>query len=51
MKTSDIDTILYYLRKVFVGQAEAEELFRVMEVLQKEKQKLVKKHVKKQSDQ
>lgn len=51
MKTRDIDIILYYLRKVYVGQTEAEELFRVMDILDKEKQKLAKKHVKKQSDQ
>lgn len=47
MKVHDIDRIIYYLGKVFVGPSDAEELFRVIEVLQKEKQKLEKKHVQK----
>ncbi len=49
MKVHDIDRIIYYLGKVFVGPTDAEELFRVIDVLQKERQKLEKKHVKKQS--
>ena len=47
MKVHDIDRIIYYLGKVFVGPSDADELFRVIEVLQKERQKLEKKHVKK----
>ena len=47
MKVHDIDRILYYLSKVFVGPSDAEDLFRVIDVLNKEKQKLEKKHVKK----
>jgi len=47
MKVHDIDRIIYYLGKVFVGPSDAEDLFRVIEVLQKERQKLEKKHVQK----
>lgn len=47
MKVHDIDRIIYYLGKVFVGPSDTDELFRVIEVLQKERQKLEKKHVKK----
>jgi hypothetical protein len=47
MKVHDIDRIVYYLGKVFVGPTDAEELYRLIDVLQKEQQKLEKKHVKK----
>jgi hypothetical protein len=47
MKVHDIDRIVYYLGKVFVGPTDAEELYRLIDVLQKERQKLEKKHVKK----
>lgn len=48
MKAHDIDRILYYLQKVFVGPSEADDLFRIIEVLKNERHKQDKKHVKKQ---
>ena len=39
MKANDIDRILYYLKKVFVGPSEADDLFRVIEVLKNERHK------------
>lgn len=47
MKTNDIDRILYYLKKVFVGPSEADDLFRVIEVLKHERHKQEHKHGKK----
>ena len=49
MKAHDIDRILYYLRKVYVGPSEADDLFRIIEVLKNEQHKQGKKNVKKQS--
>jgi hypothetical protein len=47
MRVQDIDSITYYLSKVFGGQQDADELFRLLEVLKNERHKLEKKHVKK----
>jgi hypothetical protein len=49
MKAHDIDRILYYLQKVFVGQSEADDLFRIIEVLKDERNKQGKRDAKKQS--